>query len=127
MKTKRVSSKDDSSSASQDTKSTASLSSGNTSALGKRAADVLASADLSAFGEPKPDSKTLSEIRESAERLACELNEFLTKNEVPTTSLLKGNENNGTPDFSHMTDEGIADLQLATARKLREVRLFISP
>mmetsp|Transcript_12224 Transcript_12224/g.25788 ORF Transcript_12224/g.25788 Transcript_12224/m.25788 type:complete len:910 (-) Transcript_12224:6-2735(-) len=121
MKTKRISSKDDSSSASQDTKSTASLSSGNTSALGKRAADVLASADLSAFGEPKLDSKTLSEIRESAERLAYELNEFLAKNEVPTTSLLKGNEDNGTPDFSHMTDDGIADLQLATARKLREL------
>mmetsp|Transcript_12575 Transcript_12575/g.29450 ORF Transcript_12575/g.29450 Transcript_12575/m.29450 type:complete len:970 (+) Transcript_12575:233-3142(+) len=121
MKTKRISSKDDSSSASQDTKITASLSSGNSSALGKRAADVLASGDLSAFGEPKPDSKTLSEIRESAERLAYELNEFLTKNEVHTTSLLKGNEDSGPLDFSHMTDEAIADLQLATARKLREL------
>ena len=90
--------------------------------LGKRAADVLASSDLSAFGEPKPDSKTLREIRESAERLAYELNDFLTKNEVPTTKLLKYNEGNGSPDFSHMTDEAIADLQLATARKLREVR-----
>ena len=122
MKTKRISPKDDSSSTSQDTKSTSSLSSGNTSALGKRAADVLASADLSAFGEPKPDSKTLTEIRESAERLASELDEFLHKNEVHTTRLLKAREDNGSPDFSHMTDEAIADLQLATARKLREGR-----
>ncbi|VEU41050.1 unnamed protein product [Pseudo-nitzschia multistriata] len=121
MKTKRISSKDDSSSASQDTNSTVSLYSGNNSVLGKRAADVLASSDLSAFGEPKPDSKTLREIRESAERLAYELNDFLTKNEVPTTKLLKYNEGNGSPDFSHMTDEAIADLQLATARKLREL------
>lgn len=122
MKTKRITPKDDSSTASQDTKSTAIIT-GNTSALGKRAADVLASGDLSAFGEPKPDSRTLTEIRESAERLAFELDQFLSKNEVPTKCLLKASEDNGCPDFSHMTDEDIADLQLATARKLREVRL----
>jgi len=120
MKTKRITSNDDSSTASQDTKST-SIITGNTSALGKRAADVLASGDLSAFGEPKPDSRTLTEIRESAERLAFELDEFLSKNEVPTKGLLKASEDNGCRDFSHMTDEDIADLQLATARKLREL------
>jgi len=120
MKTKRITSKDDSSAASQDTKPT-SIITGNTSALGKRAADVLASGDLSAFGEPKPDSRTLAEIRESAERLAFELDAFLIKNEVPTKGLLKAPEGSGGPDFSHMTDEAIADLQLATARKLREL------
>lgn len=119
MKSKKISSKDESSTATQGSKSTA-IVPGNTSALGKRAADVLASGDLSAFGEPKPDSRTLIEIRESAERLALELDDFLTKNEVPTKSLLKGKDK-GAPDFSHLTDEAIADLQLATARKLREV------
>ena len=80
---------------------------------------------MSAFGEPKPDSRTLIEIRESAERLALELDEFLNKNEIPTKGLLKGLTEKGKPDFSGMTDEAIADLQLATARKLREVRLPI--
>ena len=88
MKTKRVTSKEESSTATQGSKSTA-IVPGNTSALGKRAADVLASGDLSAFGEPKPDSRTLIEIRESAERLALELDDFLTKHEVPTKGLLK--------------------------------------
>jgi len=95
--------------------------SGNNSALGKRAADELANGDLSAYGEPKPDTRTLTEIRESAERLAYELDEFLCKNDVPTKGLLSGVEDNGCQDFSHMTDEAIADLQLATARKLREL------
>ena len=121
MKTKKITSKDDLSAMTQESKSTA-ITSGNTSALGKRAADELASGDLSAFGEPKPDTRTLTEIRESAERLAHELDEFLCKNNVPTKGLLKAVEDNGCQDFSHMTDEAIADLQLATARKLREVR-----
>lgn len=121
MKTKRMTSKDDSSTATQGSKSSA-LITGTSSGLSKRAADVLASGDLSAFGEPKPDSKTLIEIRESAERLASELDEFLYKHEVPTKGLLKVKDK-GVTDFSHMTDEAIADLQLATARKLREVRL----
>ncbi len=124
MKTKRVTSKDESLTATQGAKSTA-LITGNTSALGKRAADVLASGDLSAFGEPKPDSRTLIEIRESAERLALELDDFLNKNEIPTKGLLKGLKEKGSADLSHMTDEAIADLQLATARKLREVRLLM--
>mmetsp|Transcript_23266 Transcript_23266/g.49547 ORF Transcript_23266/g.49547 Transcript_23266/m.49547 type:complete len:122 (+) Transcript_23266:141-506(+) len=120
MKTKRIASKDDASSAGiHETKSAAIISSGSTTSLGKRAADAL---DLSAFGEQKPDSRTLTEIRESAERLAYELEEFLSQNEVPTKGLLKTSDGNGCPGFSHMTDEAIADLQLATARKLREVR-----
>ena len=55
----------------------------------------------------------LSEIREGAERLASELDEFLSKRSdklhIPRTE---------TP----LSDEAIADLQLASARKLREVR-----
>ena len=125
MKNKRITSKDESLASAQETESTA-IVSGSTSALGKRAADVLANGDLSAFGEPKPDSRTLTEIRESAERLALELNEFLRKNEIPTKGILKGTDGNGKIDFSDMTDEAIADLQLATARKLREVRLILS-
>lgn len=120
MKSKRSTSKDDSSATSQDSKSRAIIT-GNTSALGKRAADVLASGDLSAFGEPKPDPRTLTEIRESAERLARELDDFLSNNDVPSKGLLRSSDSKGCPDFSHMTDEGIADLQLATARKLREL------
>mmetsp|Transcript_17621 Transcript_17621/g.40624 ORF Transcript_17621/g.40624 Transcript_17621/m.40624 type:complete len:973 (-) Transcript_17621:158-3076(-) len=120
MKTKKITSKDDSFVMNQDTKSMTTTS-GNNSALGKRAADELANGDLSAYGEPKPDTRTLTEIRESAERLAYELDEFLCKNDVPTKGLLSGVEDNGCQDFSHMTDEAIADLQLATARKLREL------
>ena len=81
------------------------------SALGKRAADTLANAELNALNEPKPDSKTLDEIKETTERLASELNDYLTLNE--TTNI--------RPDFANLSDEAIADIQLATARKLREV------
>lgn len=111
----------DESSSSQDTKSTSSLLSG--SALGKRAADALANADLSGLSEPKPDSETLTEIKETTERLATELNDFLTKHEAANSPrLLKAAENsNRRPDFANMSDEAIADIQLATARKLREV------
>ncbi|MGK3738182.1 MAG: hypothetical protein ACI8RD_003996 [Bacillariaceae sp.] len=120
--TKRYSIQDESSS-SQDTKSTSSLSSG--SALGKRAADALANADLSGLSEPKPDLETLTEIKETTERLATELNDFLTKHEAANSPrLLKAAENsNRRPDFANMSDEAIADIQLATARKLREVCL----
>lgn len=134
MRSKRAASKDDASSstavpaaaASQDIKSTSRLSSG---ALSKRAADMLANSDLSTFGEPKPDSKTLAETREGAERLASELEEFLANHEteidnhasLPFTGPSDINKKDSSSSTT-LTDEAIADLQLATARKLREVR-----
>lgn len=58
-------------------------------------------------------SALLSEIREGAERLANELDEYLAKGSE------KGFvRDKGAPPLS---DEAVADLQLATARKLREV------
>ena len=118
MKNKR---KDDASS-SGDTKSTASLSS---SSLKQRAADMLASGvDLSPnFGEAKPDANTLTEIREGAMRLATELDDYLGKNDKSSNyqspfRLLKGAD--GTVN-NNLSDDAVADLQLTTARKLREV------
>lgn len=141
MRTKRASTtkEDASTSSSQDTKSTSSLS---TSALSKRAADMLANADLSTFGEPKPDAKTLAEIREGATRLAAELDEYLRREDpngnsslYPPTRLLQESESvssialpatsgslsSSSISSKSLSDESIADLQLATARKLREV------
>jgi hypothetical protein len=99
-------------------------------ALSKRAADMLANTDLSTFGEPKPDSQTLAEIREGSERLASELEQYLANHETDADN------NNASLPFtgpsrlkqkdiaaSTLSDEAIADLQLATARKLREVRV----
>jgi hypothetical protein len=140
MRTKRTSTtkEDASTSTSQDTGTTSSLS---TSALSKRAVDMLANADLSTFGEPKPDAKTLAEIREGATRLAAELDEYLRREDpnrnnslYPPTRLLQDAAESTTsstslapsasgslPSSSTLSDESIADLQLATARKLREV------
>ena len=55
----------------------------------------------------------LSEIKEGAERLANELDEYLSK----------GSDKPFIPekDAPPLSDEAVADLQLATARKLREV------
>lgn len=120
MRTKRSSTKDDFSS-SGDTKSTSILSS---CSLKQRAADMIANGvDLSTFGEPKPDANTLSEIREGAMRLATELDDYLSKhdtsnNYISPFRLLKGAD--GTVN-TNLSDDAIADLQLSTARKLREV------
>lgn len=102
----------------------------------KRAADMLAGCNSStslelgalsssengaaAPGAP-PKNNTiggslLSEIREGAERLATELDEYLSRGAADRSfSLDRG-------ALAPLSDEGVADLQLATARKLREVR-----
>ena len=62
----------------------------------------------------------LSDIKEGAERLANELDDYISNSP---------NNNNDkkpffrTKDAPPLSDEAVADLQLATARKLREVRL----
>jgi hypothetical protein len=101
---------------------TVSQSSSSTSSLsGKRAADVLAnyksnlepgSAGSSSGKNNSSGSTLLSEIREGAERLATELDHFLSKSE---------NHISNKKDEPPLSDEAIADLQLATARKLRQV------
>jgi hypothetical protein len=119
---------------SSSTSTSYSLSSTNnsSSALERRAADMLSNAatggsgsgnggvDLSTIGEPKPDAKTLAEIRESTERLASELNEYLSKNDGTTSNNTSSSYSSDSK--SSLTDEQIADLQLAVARKLRQVR-----
>jgi hypothetical protein len=117
---------------SSSTSTSYSLSSTNdsSSALERRAADMLSNAggsgsgnggvDLSTIGEPKPDAKTLAEIRESTERLASELNEYLSKNDGTTSN--NTSSSYSSDSISSLTDEQIADLQLAVARKLRQVR-----
>jgi hypothetical protein len=125
MRSKRASSstKDvESSSSGGDNKSASSLSS---SSLKQRAADMIANGvDLSTFGEPKPDANTLAEIREGAERLAYELDDYLQKNETINTYISPFRQWKGVDGKtkSNLTDEEIADLQLTIARKLREVR-----
>jgi hypothetical protein len=125
MRSKRASSsstKDESSSSGGDTKSITSLSS---STLKQRAADMIANGvDLSTFGEPKPDANTLAEIREGAERVAYELDDYLQNNETSHTYISpfrqwKGVDGKIKPN---LTDDEIVDLQLSIARKLREVR-----
>jgi hypothetical protein len=56
------------------------------------------------------------EAKESAEKLAKELDEYLNKNSKVKQSLF------GKWINSLTSGEAVADLQLATARKLREVR-----
>ena len=63
-------------------------------------------------------SALLSEVRDGAERLATELDVYLAKSSDKSPI-----HDKGTPPLS---DEAVADLQLATARKLREVSLSIS-
>ena len=58
---------------------------------------------------------SLSELKEGAERLANELDEYLSKSS--TKPFFR------TKDAAPLSDEAVADLQLATARKLREVSL----
>jgi hypothetical protein len=58
-------------------------------------------------------SALLSEIREGAERLANELDDYLARGSDKSFVRDK--------DALPLSDEAVADLQLATARKLREV------
>lgn len=72
----------------------------------------------------KPSSSgtaALAEVKEGAERLARELDEYLNK------SSNNGNKKNifGKNGPSSTSGEAVADLQLATARKLREVCCFV--
>lgn len=57
----------------------------------------------------------LAEVKEGAERLAKELDEYLKKSSNSSTSLF------GKDGTLNTSGEAVADLQLATARKLREV------
>jgi hypothetical protein len=96
----------------------------------KRAADMLAtygnpnlefgsgSGESSSGGSASAKNTTtgsvvLSEIREGAERLANELDEYLARSSEKSFIRDK--------DAPPLSDEAVADLQLATARKLREV------
>lgn len=102
----------------------------SSSLSGKRAADMLASyksnldpgpTGSSAGGKINASGSTLlSEIREGAERLANELDHFLSSSESEGKHLSSKKR-----DAPALSDEAIADLQLATARKLRQVSCFL--
>ena len=62
--------------------------------------------------EGKDSATESAEIRDGAERLANELDEYL----------VKGAQKSFAGDSPPLSDEAVADLQLKTARKLREVR-----
>lgn len=63
-------------------------------------------------------SSSSAEITDGAKRLAQELDQFITRG--PEKAFTGGQE----APVNTLSDEAIADLQLATARKLREVCLF---
>jgi len=63
----------------------------------------------------KSSAGTAAEVKESAETLAKELEAYLNKNSKGRTSLFGGTSS------SMASGEAVADLQLATARKLREL------
>ena len=97
----------------------------SSSSSGKRAADMLANYksnldpssganSSSSKSNNSSGSVSLSEVRDGAHRLATELDEFLAKAAKNNRSFVFND--------AHLTDEAIPDLQLATARKLREVR-----
>lgn len=79
--------------------------------------------DLSTFGEPKLDANTLAEIKEGTERLAIELDDYLQKSEGTAATYTSPFRQwkDGATTKANLSDEDIADLQLTTARKLREV------
>ena len=76
-----------------------------------------------------------AEITEGARKLARELDEFLAKPPSATATTGSGKSSSTTPadppaakeeeDATPMSEDAIADLQLQTARKLREVRNFL--
>jgi hypothetical protein len=123
---------DDSTSDAQTSSAAASFSSPLTS-ISKRPADSMytsasfnaTSTEFSGSGESNPGSSTTSkpnsigstllvEIKEGAERLAKELDDYLYKDSKTKNPTRK----------EPLSDEAVADLQLATARKLREVRTW---
>ena len=102
------------------------------SLTGKRAADMFASYSngnldfgsgidgtdknnsSSAAQDAAAGSTSLADISDGAKRLAQELDQYITRGPDKTG---QGNAESG----SALSDDAIADLQLATARKLREV------
>ncbi len=60
----------------------------------------------------------LAEIKEGAERLARELDQYLHRSSNSKKSIFKLDSVSSSPG------DAVSDLQLATARKLREVRLL---
>ena len=70
------------------------------------------------IGQDGPSSSaTLADISDGAKRLAQELDQYITR--APDKA-----GQDGKHKGSVLSDDAIADLQLATARKLREVRQF---
>ena len=69
----------------------------------------------SSSGKTNSGTAALAEVKEGAERLAKELDEYLNKSSNNRRSLF------GKDGASNTSGEAVADLQLATARKLREV------
>lgn len=63
----------------------------------------------------KSGAGAAAEVKEGAEKLARELEEYLNKNSKVKHSLFGKGGGSSTPG------EAVADLQLATARKLRQV------
>jgi hypothetical protein len=120
-----------------DEESTATTGSGPASSLpsiaGKRSSDVFASSYSSGnldFGsgtdatekiaQDAPGGTTsLADISDGAKRLAQELDQYITRGPDKTAQ-------GDTTAGSALSDDAIADLQLATARKLREVGAFCS-
>lgn len=70
----------------------------------------------SSSSKGKSSAETAAEVKEGAEKMARELEEYLNKNTKVKQTLL------GKSSSSSTSGEAVADLQLATARKLREVR-----
>lgn len=119
----------------QDEESTVTAASAPSSSLpsiaGKRASDMFASysngsldfgsgidKNDNAMGQATPaGSASLADISDGAKRLAQELDQYITRGPENTS---QGDDANG----STLSDDAIADLQLATARKLREVGLL---
>jgi hypothetical protein len=71
---------------------------------------------LSNSSKGKSSAGTAAEVKEGAEKLARELEDYLNNNSKTKHSILGRFINSST------SGEAVADLQLATARKLREVR-----
>jgi hypothetical protein len=69
----------------------------------------------SSSGKTHSGTAALAEVKEGAERLAKELDEYLRKSSNSKISHF------GKDGASTTSGEAVADLQLATARKLREV------
>lgn len=74
----------------------------------------------SSSGKTSSGTAALAEVKEGAERLAKELDEYLKKSSNNKLSLF------GRDGWSTTSGEAVADLQLATARKLREVCCFVT-